>query len=380
MGLAACTGTAGRVNVLHGGLATTLDRGFTALRERHQVPGLAAGILLDGRLAWANGYGFADIENRRPMTADTVQNVGSVTKTLTTTLALQDIEAGRLDLDGDINRYLRFAVRNPDHPKVPITLRHLLTHRSSIRDGVAYSHSYRCGDQTLSLEDSLEAYFDPSAKPDHFHVWAPGTPNPPIAPRGYSNIAFGLIGLLSERVGGKPYALLCRERIFGPLGMTSSGIRLDEIDRRREAVPYKALSADFTPADTSEPEKALARYSEGNFAPHAGGHFAFCRYSFATAPDGLLRTSVTDLARFISAWTDHGAVAGRAATRLLSADTVAMALGVTRDERTRGGIRCADISVTIRLFQAAPCLATMVRTRVSAPWWYSARKIGAASS
>ena len=137
MGLAACTGTAGRVNVLHGGLATTLDRGFTALRERHQVPGLAAGILLDGRLAWANGYGFADIENRRPMTADTVQNVGSVTKTLTTTLALQDIEAGRLDLDGDINRYLRFAVRNPDHPKVPITLRHLLTHRSSIRDGVA---------------------------------------------------------------------------------------------------------------------------------------------------------------------------------------------------------------------------------------------------
>jgi CubicO group peptidase (beta-lactamase class C family) len=118
--------------------------------------------------------------------------------------------------------------------------------------------------------------------------------------------------------------------------MTSSGIRLDEIDRRREAVPYKALSADFTPADTSEPEKALARYSEGNFAPHAGRHFAFCRYSFATAPDGLLRTSVTDLARFISAWTDHGAVAGRATTRLLSADTVAMALGVNSDERTLG--------------------------------------------
>jgi len=336
MGLAACAGVGRRASALKESTAADLDRGFTALRERHQVPGLAAGILLDGRLAWAKGYGFADIENRRPMTADTVQNVGSVTKTLTTTLALQDIEAGRLDLDGDINRYLRFSVRNPNHPNVPITLRQLLTHRSSIRDGIAYSDSYRCGDQTVSLEDWLQAYFAPSAKSDHFHVWAPGTLNPPASPRAYSNVAFGLIGLLSERVGGKPYADLCRQRIFDPLGMTSSGIRLDEIDRRREAVPYKALADNFTPADISEPEKQLARYPEGSFTPHAGGHFPFCRYSFATAPDGLLRTSVTDLARFISAWIGNGVIPGRETTRIVSAGNVAMALGAPSYERPLG--------------------------------------------
>ena len=109
------------------------------------------------RLAWARGFGFADIENRRPMTAGTIQNIGSVTKTVTTTLVLQDIEVGRLDLDGDINRYLPFPVRNPNHAQVAITIRQLLTHRSSIRDGEAYGESYRCGDRARILSPETAA-------------------------------------------------------------------------------------------------------------------------------------------------------------------------------------------------------------------------------
>jgi CubicO group peptidase (beta-lactamase class C family) len=323
---------------LRGSQAAILDQGFAALLGRHRVPGLAAGIILDGHLAWAKGYGFADIENRRPMTADTIQNVGSVTKTLTTTLALQDVEAGRLDLDGDINRYLRFPVRNPNHPDVPITLRQLLAHRSSIRDGTAYSDSYRCGDQAISLEEWLSAYFDPSAPSDHFHAWAPGTLHPPSSPRAYSNIAFGLVGHLSERVGGKPFDLLCRERIFAPLGMASSGFRLDAIDRTREAVPYKVLADDFKPGDISEPERAFARYPEGNFTPRAGGHYPFCSYSFATPPDGLMRTSVNDLAQFVSAWIGNGtrAIPRGGAVRILSAEAAAMALASVHYERPLG--------------------------------------------
>jgi len=318
--------------------ASTLDRGFAAMLESHRIPGLAAGIILDGRLAWAKGYGWADIENRRPMTADTIQNVGSVTKTLTTTLVLQDVEAGRIDLDGDINRYLRFPVRNPNHPEVAITLRQLLTHHSSIRDGEAYGNSYRCGDQTMSLEAWLQAYFAPSAKSDHFHSWAPGTLHPPGSPRAYSNVAFGLVGHLSERVGGKPYEVLCRERIFGPLGMRSSGIRIDSIDRKRESVPYKTLENDFKPGDISELELSFARYPDGKLKPQAGGHFPFCSYSFATTPDGLLRTSVHDLAQFVLAWVDKGTRtgAGGGSARIVSAETAAMALAPVHYERALG--------------------------------------------
>lgn len=215
MSLTACTAPeVGRLSGQAGGLpdgqASMLDQGFSTLLARHNIPGLAAGIIQDGRLAWAKGFGWADIENRRPMTADTVQNIGSVTKTLTTTLALQDIEAGRLDLDSDINRYLAFPIRNPNHPLTPITLRQILTHRSSIRDGAAYGESYRCGDQTVSLEEWLQSYFDASNQSGHFHDWAPGTVNPPSSPRAYSNVAFGLVGLLSERVAASPMTCFAR--------------------------------------------------------------------------------------------------------------------------------------------------------------------------
>lgn len=339
LGLTACATPAaeslsGRVASLRDSQTAMLDQGFTALLDRHRVPGGAAGIILDGRLAWAKGYGLADIENRRPMTADTIQNVGSVTKTLTTTLALQDIETGRLDLDGDINRYLSFPVRNPNHPQTPITLRQLLTHRSSIRDGIAYGESYRCGDQTVSLEDWLQDYFAPSAPADHFHTWAPGTLHPPGSPRAYSNIAFGLVGLLSERVNGESYDTLCRERIFAPLGMTSSGFRLDTMDRAREAVPYKTLEDDFTPGDLHELERAFARYPDA--IPRAGGHYPFCSYSFATPPDGLLRTSIRDLAQFLSAWIGDGAIRGNESSRILSAQSVAMALAPDHFEHPLG--------------------------------------------
>ena len=327
-----------RSRLLRGNQIAMLDDGFAALPARHRLPGLAAGIILDGRLAWAKGYGLADIENGRPMTPDTIQNVGSVTKTLTTTLALQDIEASRLDLDSDINRYLDFSVRNPNHAELPITLRQLLTHRSSIRDGAAYSDSYHCGDQTISLNDWLRAYFATPGTSDHFHAWAPGTLHPPAYPRAYSNIAFGLVGLLSERVGGKPYDVLCRDRIFGPLDMASTGFRLDQIDRAREAVPYKTLGNDFKPGDISDVERAFARYPGGKSAPPPGGHFPFCSYSFATPPDGLMRTSVNDLAQFVAAWIGKGTLAapGGKAARIVAAKTAAMALAPAHYERPLG--------------------------------------------
>lgn len=324
------------ISSFHERNAQMLDNEFSDLIERLNVPGLAAAIIVDGQLEWAKGYGWASIEDRRPMTADTIQNVGSVTKTVTTTLALQDLEAQRLGLDSDINEYLDFSVRNPNHPDVPITLRQLLSHRSSIRDGVAYLESYRCGDQTVTLENWLRSYFVTSATSDRFHSWAPGTVNPPNLVAAYSNVAFGLIGLLSERVSGRPYEALCRDRIFNPLGMTSTGFSLNSIDRSREAVPYKTLAKDATDKDVSPPERALARYPD--IALNGGGHFPYCSYSFATPPDGLMRTNVRDLAKFMLAWIGNGTLMqhGGKVARLLSAETVTKALSPVHFERALG--------------------------------------------
>jgi CubicO group peptidase (beta-lactamase class C family) len=99
-----------------------------------KVPGLAALVIRDGNVAWSGYYGWANVETRTPVSRDTRFQLASVSKTVTACAIMQQVEQGKLDLDADINSVLPFTVRNPGHPDRPITLRHLLTHSSGIKD------------------------------------------------------------------------------------------------------------------------------------------------------------------------------------------------------------------------------------------------------
>jgi CubicO group peptidase (beta-lactamase class C family) len=234
---------------------------------------------------WAGGFGFADLEAGSPMTPDTVQNVGSVSKTVTATAVLQLVERGRLDLNADVNNYLSFAVRNPRHPTVRVTARQLLAHRSSVRDG----------------------------------------------PRAYSNVGYGLLGHLVERASGREFADYCRAHIFGPLAMRSSSFRIRDVGARH-AVPYfNRVPHDFDLAKSRREwasDARLARYPFDERPPAPGQLFAYCAYGFATPPDGGLRTGVHDLARFLPAWIGRGSGRGQdgRGVALLRPETVDMAL------------------------------------------------------
>src|ERR1700730_3807699 len=94
----------------------------------------------------------------------TVQNLGSISKTVVATSVMQLWEKGKFQLDDDVNDRLPFVVRSPSHPETPITYRLLLTHRSGIADSLAYRSSYVCGDPTISLEDWLKGYFTPGGR------------------------------------------------------------------------------------------------------------------------------------------------------------------------------------------------------------------------
>ncbi|MEZ4586341.1 MAG: serine hydrolase domain-containing protein [Gemmatimonadales bacterium] len=291
---------------------------------RSGSPGVAVARVVGEDLTWARGFGWADVAGERPMTADTIQNIGSISKTITATAVMQQWEAGKLGLDDDVNGLLPFAVRNPRFPDVPITPRQLLTHRSSITDGPAYGQSYACGDPAVALGAWIEGYFtEGGAYYDgeaNFHQWAPGTADPPEPPRAYSNVAFGLLGYLVERLSGQPFDQYCRERIFAPLGMRASGWFTTEVDLARHAVTYSRLPDDFSlPAEgplllaAGVPESALV---PGALVPH-------CLYSFYNYPDGLLRTSVTDLSRFLRAYSGGGSFEGG---RILEQETVDLML------------------------------------------------------
>src|SRR5262249_59473276 len=135
--------------------------------QRLDVPGLAAGIVKNGRLVCTGAAGMANIEQKKPVTADTLFLIASVSKVVTATALMQLQEEGKFKLDDDVNRYLPFRVSIPESPASPITFRQLLTHTSSIRDNSTYincplscDYGSELGDYVTRGADSPISYAD----------------------------------------------------------------------------------------------------------------------------------------------------------------------------------------------------------------------------
>lgn len=303
-------------------LVADLQDAILQVMQSAHIPGLSLAIVRDGELAHVAGYGWADIEQRRAMQPETLINLGSVTKTLTCAAVMQCWERQRVSLDADLNDYLSLKVRNPAFPTVPITVRQLLTHTASIKDGPAYEESYACGDSRQELGQWLRAQLSASGEASvvrlNFHPWKPG------ARWAYSNIAFGLLGYVVERLANQSYADYIAEHIFSPLGMIHSRILLNGMDRSAHATPYTYVADGRADSVTlRDPRWTPPTHVTGGLqVPH-------CLYSFATPPDGSARSSARELARFLMAFMNGGALDGQ---RILQSRTVALILS---DQRVR---------------------------------------------
>ena len=307
--------------------AETINQFWTRTSMDRGVAGFSAARIKDGKLDWSYSYGLADRDNNIPMTPDHIQNIASVSKTITATAIMQLWEAGHFQLDDDINSFLPFSVRNPRFPDEPITFRQLLAHRSSINDGPSYDASYACGDPSVSLEDWITGYFTPGGayydEEANFHTWKPGTVDPPPEPRAYTNVGFGLLGYLVERIAEQPFNEYCTEYIFAPLGMNNTGWLIDEIDISRHATLYTKLGDNpEAPEDGSLDSMLPAEgYTAEDLVPN--GFLPHCLYSFYNYPDGLVRTSVNQLSQFLLAYSQGGMLNGK---RILKPETIDMML------------------------------------------------------
>lgn len=279
-----------------------IDRQIAERMASVGIVGLGAAIIVDRRVVWMNGYGFSDHGRTRPFTSGTVMNVGSIAKTVTGVAMMRAVQDGLLALDEDINRYLPFRVVNPHAPHEKITLRHLATHTSGIRDRwEVYSRSYHFGgDSPVPLSAFLHDYFAAGGAHyarENFLDARPGSR------RAYSNLGAALAGYIVERAVGEPLNVFTREHLFEPLGMTSTGWFLSEIDQAK----HSAL-----------------------FVSHNGLIIPIPLYGGTTYPDGGLRTSVEDLCRFFIALLGGGEYAG---VRILDAEA---ALEMQRFQFTDG--------------------------------------------
>ncbi|MCP5108541.1 MAG: beta-lactamase family protein [bacterium] len=242
------------------------------------IAGLAACIVKDGRVAWAAGYGYANIEKNIPVTGDTLFGLASISKTPTVTILMQLYEQGMFQLDHDVNDYLPFTVRNPEYPDIPITFRMLMTHTSSMEDNWAVMTYYSDRDSPIPLGEYIEAYVTPGSE-----LYLPGTNFLfDVAPGEvwtYCNNAIVLVAYLAEVMAGIPFEQQCRDNIFTPLGMNHTTWFLAGTDRDTIAMPYK--------------------FEDGNQVPYG-------YYGYSDWPAGLLRSSVNELGVFLAAYIERG--------------------------------------------------------------------------
>lgn len=253
--------------------------------------GLAAALIINKKLVWTKGYGYADLENKIPFTPNTIMNIGSITKTITGASLMRAIEEKKIALDVDINNYLPFNVMNPYFPKEVITLRNLATHTSGIVDQYPlYSKTYYYGgDSPEPLGEFLKNYFEPNGKyysKDNFLKQKSGSY------REYSNIATGLAGYIIEITTGQKLNTYSKQHIFKPLKMNDTGWFLSEINLENHSKLYEKKEGIIKPIQL---------------------------YGITTYPDGGVRTSVKDLSKFFISLLNNGEYEG---TRILEKKSV----------------------------------------------------------
>jgi CubicO group peptidase (beta-lactamase class C family) len=247
-----------------GALAPKVDEYITAEMQREKIPGLSLGVLRDGKLIYARGYGLANVELDVPVKPETIFQTGSVGKQFTATAVMMLVEDGKISLDDKISKYF------PDSPAAwkEITVRNLLNHTSGIPD-------YGSDDTTTAkklidlrvdyTEDEMVSRF--ASLPLDF---------PPGSKWSYSNSGYVVLGVLIHKVSGQFYGDFLEQHVFQPLHMDSTHIISEE-----NIVPHRSAGYRLVKGEIKNQEWVAPKLN--------------------TTADGALYTNIFDMAKWDAA-------------------------------------------------------------------------------
>jgi CubicO group peptidase (beta-lactamase class C family) len=263
LGLTVCVASAQAQGSGDGALSATVNSAVEAQQKAQKIPGVSLAVCRDGQIIKATGYGLANVELDISMTPETVLQTGSVGKQFTSMAIMMLLEEGKLGLDEKIPKYIR------ESPAVwkDVTVRELLTHTSGIPD-YGSEEALKKGVVDLRKDYTEEQLIQAFAKMPM--AFAPGEK------WSYSNTGYVLLGIIIRQVTGEFYGDFLQERIFRPLGMTSTQI-----------------------------------ISEADIVPHRSGGYRLVKGQLRnqewvsptlnTTADGALYTNVLDLAKWDAA-------------------------------------------------------------------------------
>jgi len=233
-------------------LTTFVDSIMEKDMNRLQIPGAVISIVKDDKIILAKGYGSSNLEKAAPVDPTTSMfRIASTTKLFTWTAVMQLVEQGKIDLDTDINTYLK-SVKIPATYPEPITMRHLMTHTAGFEEGgVGYQITTDPAKLPGSISETLNKHMLARVRP-------PGQIS------SYSNYGATLAGLIVEEVSGVPYNDYIKKYIFDPLDMKYSTVvePLPESFMPNKVVGYNSENGSFIPGIPT---------FEGGFRPAGSG-------------------------------------------------------------------------------------------------------------
>jgi CubicO group peptidase (beta-lactamase class C family) len=259
----------------------SLDECVEHWRTHWNVPGMGVAILNDGTVE-EHGYGITSIDTKHPIRADTLFQIGSISKVYTTTLAMILVDQGKLDLDEPVTTYLPSLKLKDENALRTITLRHLVTHTSGVFGD--FFDDFGMGD------DALGRYVDAMAELRQIYQ--------PSELWSYTNSGFNLAGYMMERVLDKPFEDIMRELLLEPAGFDRT------FQFAHEAITYPLAVGHTHPDPEDEERLEIARRYPLPRTSHAAG--------------GIIST-VGDLIKFAKLHLDDGRANG---TQIISPSAV----------------------------------------------------------
>jgi CubicO group peptidase (beta-lactamase class C family) len=245
--------------------------------EQDDIAGAVVAVVKDGQVIFAKGYGYSNLKDKKPVSPDdTLFRVGSISKLFTWTAVMQQVQAGKINLDADINQYLDFHI--PAAFGKPITMRDLMTHTPGFEEAIKDLIS-----ENVSNIPSIGEYLKTHLPKQ---IFPPGTTG------AYSNYGATLAGYIVQRVSSEPFDNYIERHIFEPLGMTHASFR-------------QPLPANLEPL-----------MSQG-FQMASGGAKPF--EIIIAAPAGALAISAMDITHFMIAQLQDGTYNG---AQILNPETV----------------------------------------------------------
>lgn len=266
------------------GARAALDSVIDLMVSGEYAPGIGIAIVRDNRIVYQRGAGWADRETGRRVDENTLFYIASSTKSFTALATVLLDRAGVIDLDATLAEILPGVKLAAGLEPRRITVRQLLTHTHGIDGGgpVSYRAAYSGEIDRAQMLRAIAA-----------HKPAEGG-----TAYSYSNLGYNILSLGIDSLAGKPWQDVLAERVFRPLGLTSTSARVSELPRDRLAMPY---------APTPDGMVRLPYAKHDSNMQAAGG----------------IISSTGDLARFVIAMMNEGVVDGR---RVFPADVVAEAL------------------------------------------------------